>query len=107
MGATIDYCILFMSYYRESRMKIGVPGAISSAYKRASHSILTSGLIIILAPLAMSLFIDDELVSNILKCMASGALAAVLNIFLVLPGAIALCDFMVAPKGAVKSFGNK
>ncbi len=107
MGATIDYCILFMSYYRESRMRTGVPGAISAAYKGASHSILTSGLIIILAPLAMSLFIDDELVSNILKCLASGALAAVLNIFLVLPGTIALCDFMVAPKGAVKSFGNK
>lgn len=107
MGATIDYCILFMNYYRDSRMRTGVPGAISAAYKGASHSILTSGLIIILAPLAMSLMIDDKLVSNILKCLTSGALSAVLNIFLVLPGTIALCDFMVAPKGAVKSFGNK
>jgi len=107
MGATIDYCILFMSYYRESRMRTGVPGAISASYKGASHSILTSGLILTLAPIAMSLFIDDKLVANILKCLASGALSAVLIIFLVLPGAIALCDFMVAPKGAVKSFGNK
>ena len=107
MGATIDYCILFMSYYRESRMRTGVPGAISAAYKGASHSILTSGLILTLAPVAMSMFIDDKLVASILKCLASGALAAILVIFFVLPGAIALCDFMVAPKGAVKSFGNK
>ena len=107
MGATIDYSILFMSYYRESRMRFGVPGAISASYKGASHSILTSGLILTLAPFAMSLFIDDKLVATILKCLATGALAAVLIIFLVLPGAIALCDFMVAPKGAVKSFGKK
>lgn len=107
MGATIDYSILFMSYYRDSRMRMGVPGAISAAYKGASHSILTSGLILTLASFAMSLFINDQLVAKILKCLASGALSAILIIFLILPGAIALCDFMIAPKGAVKSFGNK
>lgn len=107
MGATIDYCILFTSYYRESRMKTGVPGSIGAAYKGASHSILTSGLIIVIAPLVMSLTIKDQMIAMILKCLASGALSVVLIIFLVLPGAIALFDFLVAPKGAVKSFGNK
>ena len=107
MGATIDYSILFTSYYRESRMKTGVPRSIMAAYRGAGHSIMTSGLILTLAPFAMSLFIKDQMIATILKCLATGALSAILIIFFILPGAIALCDFMVAPKGAVKSFGNK
>lgn len=47
------------------------------------------------------------MVATILKCLGTGALSAVLVIFLVLPGVIALCDKVTAPKGAVKSFGNK
>ena len=107
MGATIDYSILFTSYYREHRMRTGVPRSIMAAYHGAGHSIMTSGLILTLAPFAMSLFIKDQMIAMILKCLATGALSAVLIIFFILPGAIALCDFMVAPKGAVKSFGNK
>ena len=107
MGATIDYSILFTSYYREHRMRTGVPRSIMAAYHGAGHSIMTSGLILTLAPFAMSLFIKDQMIAMILKCLATGALSAILIIFFILPGAIALCDFLVAPKGAVKSFGNK
>jgi predicted RND superfamily exporter protein len=107
MGATIDYSILFMSYYREHRLKIHVPGSIKAAYHGAGHSIMTSGLILTLGPLAMSMFINDKMIEMILKCLATGALASILIIFLVLPGTIAICDWLVAPKGAVKSFGNK
>ena len=107
MGATIDYTILFTSYYRENRLRTGVPGSIRAAYSGAGHSIMTSGLILTLAPFTMSMFIKDQMVASILKCLASGALSAILVIFLALPGMIALCDVLVAPKGAVKSFGNK
>ena len=107
MGATIDYSILFMSYYREHRLKTHVPGSIKAAYHGAGHSIMTSGLILTLGPLAMSMFINDKMIEMILKCLATGALASILIIFLVLPGTIAICDWLVAPKGAVKSFGNK
>ncbi len=107
MGATIDYSILFTSYYRENRMRMKVPGSIMAAYHGAGHSIMTSGLILTLAPFAMSLFIKDQMIATILKCLATGALSAILIIFFILPGAIALCDFLIAPKGAVKSFGKK
>ena len=107
MGATIDYSIIFTTYYRESRMSRKVPGSIMAAYLGAGHSIMTSGLILTLTPFVMSLYVADQIIVNILKCLASGALSALLIIFLVLPGAIAIFDFMVAPKGAVKSFGNK
>lgn len=107
MGATIDYSILFTSYYREARMRIGVPGAIATAFNAAGHSIMTSGLILTLAPVAMGMFIEDQMVAMILKCLATGAASALLIIFFILPGAIALCDALIAPKGAVKKYRNK
>jgi len=102
MGATIDYSILFTTYYREERMRHGVSLSLEEAFKRAGHSIFTSGLILTLAPYAMSFMISDQMVSSILRCLAIGALAALLIILLVQPGVIAVCDRFVAPKGAVK-----
>ena len=48
MGATIDYGILFTSYYRENRKRCGVPEALEAAYNGSIHSIMTSGLILVL-----------------------------------------------------------
>jgi hypothetical protein len=81
--------------------------SLSAAYLGAGHSIMTSGLILTLGPLAMSMIIKDQLVQMILRCLASGALASILIIFFILPGTLAICDKLIAPKGAVKSFGNK
>ncbi|MBO4671322.1 MAG: MMPL family transporter [Bacteroidales bacterium] len=107
MGATIDYSILFTSYYREHRRFTDVPGAISEAYLGAGHSIMTSGLILTLGPFVMSMCIKDQLVEMILRCLGTGALASLFIIIFVLPGTIAICDKLIAPKGSVKSFGNK
>ncbi len=107
MGATIDYSILLTSYYREHRLSGDVYDSLSAAYLGAGHSIMTSGLILTLGPLAMSMIIKDQLVQMILRCLASGALASILIIFFILPGTLAICDKLIAPKGAVKSFGNK
>ena len=43
MGATIDYGILFTSYYREMRATLSVCEAIVAAYNGSIHTILTSG----------------------------------------------------------------
>ena len=102
MGATIDYSILFTSYYREERMKKSIADALADAFRRAGHSILTSGLILTLAPYAMSLIIADQMVASILRCLAIGTLAAVFVILFIQPGVIAVCDRFIAPKGAVK-----
>ena len=103
MGATIDYSILFTSLYREERMTKGIASSLADAFRRAGHSIFTSGLILTLAPYAMSFMIDDQMVASILKCLAFGALAAILIIMFIQPGVIAVFDRFVAPKGAVKS----
>ena len=100
MGATIDYSILFTSYYRNSRLHNGVARSLAQAYLGACHSILTSGLILTVAPYVMSYIISDALVASILKSLAFGALVAILIILFILPGMIAAADSLVAPKGS-------
>ena len=101
MGATIDYSILLTSFYRTNRMEFGVLESLKRAYQAAGHSIMTSGLILTLAPYAMSYMISDRMVAMILRPLSFGALAAILVILLILPGMIIICDRFVAPRGAV------
>lgn len=104
MGATIDYSILLTSYYRDSRYKdIGIRKALADAYRGAGHTILTSGLILVLAPTVMFLLIDDPMIAMILRSLAIGALAAILVILFVLPGVLALCDRLILKKKKITS----
>jgi predicted RND superfamily exporter protein len=95
MGATIDYGILFTNNYREARASTSKIDSIRKAYLASTHTILTSGTIMTLAPFAMSLMIDDTTIATILQCIAAGALAAVLLIIFVLPGLLAAFDRFV------------
>lgn len=107
MGATIDYSILFTSYYRKSRLRQGIPESLAAAYNGSCHSILTSGLILTVAPYAMSWMISDAMVACILKSIAVGALVAILIILFILPGMIAIADSLIAPKEALKRLLKK
>ena len=64
----------------------------------STHTIFTSGMIMTLAPLAMSLMLDDAAIGMILQCIAAGAFAAVLLIVFVLPGLLAALDKFVVRK---------
>ena len=98
MGATIDSGILFTNNYREARASHCKIDSIRKAYLASTHTILTSGMIMTLAPFAMSLMIDDAMIAMILRCIAAGALAAVLLIIFVLPGLLAAFDRFVVRK---------
>lgn len=99
MGATIDYGILFTNNYREARASMSKINSIRKAYMSSTHTIFTSGMIMTLAPLAMSLMLDDPTTVMILQCIAAGAFAAVLLIIFVLPGLLAAFDrFVVKAK---------
>ena len=100
MGATIDYAILFTDYYREKRMALPIMPALRKSYKNTIHSIMTSGLILILCPYIMSILMTDPTISIILKSISVGALAAILLILLVLPGLLAAFDRIVTQKGS-------
>ena len=99
MGATIDYGILFTNNYREARATTSKIDSIRKAYLASTHTILTSGTIMTLAPFAMSIMIDDATIAKILQCIAVGALAAVVLIIFVLPGLLAAFDRFVVRKG--------
>ena len=98
MGATIDYGILFTNNYREARASSSKIDSIRKAYMASTHTILTSGTIMTMAPFAMSVLIDDATISKILQCIGAGALAAVLLIIFVLPGLLAAFDKFVVRK---------
>ena len=98
MGATIDYSILFTNYYRNCRAIMGVRKSLAVTYYRTANSILTSGLIIVLAPLVMSYVVKDQMTADIMHSLSMGALAVIILILFVLPGVIAALDPLVVPR---------
>lgn len=98
MGAIIDYSILMTSYYREARRTLDIPASIRMAYRGAGHSIMTSGLIIVLVPYALSLWLNDFLIPMILRSLAVGAFSAIVIILLMLPAVLAVMDRLVVPR---------
>ncbi len=106
MGATIDYSILFTSYYRHCRTIMGVRKSLAVTYYRTFNSILTSGLIITLVPLVMSYIVKDRLTGTIFHSLAMGALSVIVLILLVLPGVLAALDRLVVPAKGRFTTGN-
>ena len=92
MGATIDYTILFTHYYLDWRQKADIPTALAEAYRGSSHSILTSGIILIIVPFVMHIVMSDPMIASILRSLSLGALSVVTLIILVLPGVLAALD---------------
>ena len=92
MGATIDYGILFANYYRENRKTMLQVDAVCAAYRGSIRTILTSGLIMVIGPGAMALFIDDLMISNIVGCLAVGAFMAVVLTMTVVPAVLVALD---------------
>lgn len=92
MGATIDYGILVANYYREYRKTMLPVDAVCAAYRGSIRTILTSGLIMVIGPGAMALFIDDLMISNIVGCLAVGAFVAVVLTLTVVPAVLVALD---------------
>ena len=92
MGATIDYGILLTNYYRETRKTMPIREALSATYKGSMHTIMTSGLIMVLATGIISSFYSDPTVSQICRTISIGVLSAILLIVFILPGILAALD---------------
>lgn len=98
MGATIDYGILFTNYYIKNRAALSVKEALKAAYAGSTHTILTSGLILIVVTAIVGNFFEEPTVAAIVKTVSTGALCATLLILFVLPGLLAVCDRFVVRK---------
>ncbi len=95
MGAAIDYGILYANYYCELRSQGDMASALKGAYRGSVHTVLTSGLILILVPAAMTFLVSDPSIADIVRSIAVGALVTVLLILFVLPGLLAACDSLI------------
>ena len=101
MGATIDYAIVYTSYYREERLKVGVKEAIINAYNKSIHTIISSGTILIIVTLVVAYF-AEAIAAKICETISEGTLVAVLLILFVLPGVLATTDKFICRKNYFK-----
>ena len=99
MGATVDYGILFTSNYRDARARMGVAPALESAYVRSIHTVMTSGLIIVLVCGAIAMFGSDPTIGQICQTLSLGAACTIALILVFLPGILAALDRWVAGRG--------
>ena len=95
MGATIDYGILFTGYYRENRKRKSVPEALEAAYDGSVHSIMTSGMILVLVTAILGYTYSDPTVAEICRTISTGALSAILLILFLLPALLAALDRLI------------
>ena len=102
MGATVDYGILFTSNYRHARARMGVAPALESAYVRSIHTVMTSGLIIVLVCGAIAMFGSDPTIGQICQTLSLGAACTITLILVFLPGILATLDRWVAGKGRLR-----
>lgn len=92
MGATIDYGIVFSNYYVEGRKTMDVEGALHLAYEKSIHTIMTSGVILVLVLALLGIFVSSTMISEVAITLSIGAAVAILLILFVLPAIIACFD---------------
>ncbi len=98
MGATIDYAILLTNYYREARISLGIKDSLKTAYEGSSHTILTSGMILVIITAILGYLFKDETVKAIIKTISIGSFCAVILILFILPGVLASLDRIIIRK---------
>lgn len=102
MGSMIDYGILFSNYYREARKTSGTAEALKQAYAGSIHTILTSGLIIVIVTAIFGQCFGEPTVEQICRTISIGAASAILLILFVLPGVLACLDRFTAGRNSLK-----
>ena len=101
MGATIDYAIVYTSYYRESRLTMGIRDSVINAYNKSIHTILSSSSILIIVTLVVAGF-ASAIAAKICETISQGTFASVILILFVLPGVLAATDKIICRKGYYK-----
>ncbi len=97
MGATIDYAILYTSYYLEHRKTMGMKESIIGSYQQSIHTILTSASILVIVTLIVGYF-SSAIVAKICTTISQGTLCSTILILLLLPAVISACDKIIQKK---------
>ena len=94
MGATIDYAILYTSYYLEHRKSEGIKQAIIDSYNKSIYTILTSSSILIIVTLIIANF-ASAIAAKICKTISEGSICSTILILILLPAILAFCDKVI------------
>lgn len=94
MGATIDYAILYTSYYLESRRTMDIKEALINSYNKSIHTILTSASILIIVTLIVGKF-ASHIAAMICKTISIGTLCSMLLMLIILPSMLACADKLI------------
>lgn len=97
MGATIDYAILYTSFYLEHRKDKNIKEAIIASYNSSIHTILTSSSILIIVTLIIANF-TSAIASKICKIISQGTLCSTILILTLLPAVLACFDRFIVKK---------
>lgn len=103
LGATIDYAILYTHKYREKRLTLNKQESIHEAFNEAKHTVLTSGLILIMAGYALGFFSSIPSISVFGSLIGRGAILSVVLVLFVLPQTLLIFDkFIIKNKLVIK-----
>ena len=94
MGATIDYAIVYTSYYKEARLTMNVKDAILHAYNGSIRTIISSASTLIIVTLMVSNF-ATAIAAKICETVSQGTLCAAIIVLILLPGVLATCDKLI------------
>ncbi len=99
MGATIDYAILFTSYYVENRnyFKLSVKDALINTYNKSISAILTSASILIFVTAIVGNF-TSAIAGKICQSISLGTFCATIIILFLLPALLATLDRWIIKK---------
>lgn len=97
MGATIDYAILYTSYYIDNRKIMDKKEAIIHSYNDSIETILTSASILVVVTFIVGIF-TSGITSMICKTLSQGVLCSALLILLLLPAVLSTCDKLIIKK---------
>ena len=99
MGATIDYAILFTSYYVENRsyFKMSIRDALINTYNRSINAILTSASILIIVTAIVG-NLATAIAAAVCQAISLGTLCATLIILILLPALLATLDRFIVKK---------
>ena len=98
MGATIDYAILYTSYYLEHRKKgIDIKKSLIESYNKSVPTIITSASVLVIVTYIVGTF-DKQgsaIAAKICVTVSEGTLCAAIIILLILPALLASCDKII------------
>lgn len=99
MGATIDYAIVFTNRYLELKPTLGKKKAAIESLNAAFPTILTSGLIMMIAGFLIGIISTNPVINSLGTCLGRGTLISIILVMTVLPQILIIFDKLVE-KGA-------